>query len=182
MELVAKTIDTPVGVYPAPLNPAFFKELKKCKTNEDLFKLVEPNGFINPDALNEVKARELLGEYQDWRKEVIFNNGVTKNVKPKQKAPVFLVMALSSIVCEHGEERHQLLETTTELDFSPNIDKEDYCGPDGKPNPEGLIMMTNAFIYGLSNNVHYGAGKGFQTKEEHLEYIITELTRSVNSV
>ena len=74
MNPVAKTIDTPVGIYPAPLHPGFAKQLSLCQTNEDLFKLVcgpTGSGFVNPDALNEVFARYLYSEYLVWKKAVI---------------------------------------------------------------------------------------------------------------
>ena len=67
MELVAKTIKTPVGAYPAPLDPYFVTVLAACQNDEDLFQLVETKqGFINPDALNEVEARGLYADYCKW--------------------------------------------------------------------------------------------------------------------
>lgn len=50
------------------MNPAFSKTLENCKTDEDLFKLVEKNGFINPDAFTELNARGLYHKYQEWKR------------------------------------------------------------------------------------------------------------------
>lgn len=69
MELKAKTINTPVGKFKAPLNPHFTEILKNCETDEDLFELVKPNGHINPDALNEVEARGIYPYYWKWVNE-----------------------------------------------------------------------------------------------------------------
>lgn len=67
MKIQAKTISTPVGIFPAPLNPHFQTELEKCETKEDLFAIVvETNGFINPDAINEVVVRGWYSEYVDF--------------------------------------------------------------------------------------------------------------------
>ena len=44
------------------------REYELGKTDEDLFKLVEENGFINPDAFTELNARGLYNKYQDWKK------------------------------------------------------------------------------------------------------------------
>jgi len=71
MKIKAKFIITPVGFFPAPLHPAFPDELANCETNIDLFELVEQNGFVNPDALNEVEIRNLYPEYVDWKKSKI---------------------------------------------------------------------------------------------------------------
>ena len=68
MKVEARSIKTPIGYYLSPLNPSFVKELEECQTNEDLFKLVDVNGFINPDAFNEVNARNLYGDYCRWKK------------------------------------------------------------------------------------------------------------------
>lgn len=68
MKVSAKKIKTPVGYFPAPMSPAFKGQLEKCKTNEDLFNLVEEKGFINPDAFNEVDSRGLYQEYQQWKR------------------------------------------------------------------------------------------------------------------
>ncbi len=68
MKAKATHVQTPVGKFPFPMNPGFTKILSECKTDEDLFKLVEPNGFINPDAFTELQARGLYHKYQDWKK------------------------------------------------------------------------------------------------------------------
>ena len=67
MKPKAKVVKTPVGLFPFPMNPAFKDRLKACKTNEDLFQLIEENGFINPDAFAELQARNLVAEYADWK-------------------------------------------------------------------------------------------------------------------
>ncbi len=75
MEVLSKTIETPLGVLKAPLHPKFSDDLKKCDTNQDLFRLVEssPWGHINPDAWNEVEKRGLVGEYKKWRDSIEVN-------------------------------------------------------------------------------------------------------------
>lgn len=70
MESKAKKVQTPVGNFPFPMNPAFTKHLDKCKNNEDLFNLVEENGFINPDAFTELSARHLVQEYRNWKSKI----------------------------------------------------------------------------------------------------------------
>ena len=67
MKAKAKFIKTPVGPFSFPMNPGFTKVLESCQTNEDLFKLVEPRGFINPDAFAELEARGLYHEYKNWK-------------------------------------------------------------------------------------------------------------------
>ena len=69
MKAKSKFVKTPVGKFPFPMNPAFSGTLEKCKTNEDLFKLVQENGFINPDAFTELNARGLYFEYKKWKNE-----------------------------------------------------------------------------------------------------------------
>lgn len=69
MKPIQKTAPTPIGNIPAPMSPRFEKDLEKCETNEDLFEIVEDNGFINPDAFNEVCARGLYIDYQQWKKK-----------------------------------------------------------------------------------------------------------------
>lgn len=69
MEPVAETIETPVGVMRTPLHPGWPGKLARCSTNEELFALVDVNGFIDPDALNEVLARRLYGEYFRWKQK-----------------------------------------------------------------------------------------------------------------
>ncbi len=68
MKAKAISVKTPVGHFPFPTNPGFNQTLSKCETNEDLFKLIEENGFINPDAFTELNARGLYLEYQEWKK------------------------------------------------------------------------------------------------------------------
>ena len=60
-------METPYGYFPAPMSPAFTTALAKCEKDEDLFALVEENGFINPDAFNEVNARGLYFKYKEWK-------------------------------------------------------------------------------------------------------------------
>ena len=67
MKPKAKYVQTPVGNFTFPMNPGFSKTLQNCKTNEDLFELIEPNGFINPDAFTELNARGLYHEYKKWK-------------------------------------------------------------------------------------------------------------------
>jgi len=64
--VVAKTIRTPVGRLKAPLHPLFAKRLSGCTCNADLFALVCPRNYVDPDALNEVEARGLMGAYAEW--------------------------------------------------------------------------------------------------------------------
>ena len=69
MKAKAKYVETPVGKFPFPMNPAFSEILENCKTDEDLFKLVEnENGFTNPDAFTELNARGLYHKYQEWKR------------------------------------------------------------------------------------------------------------------
>ena len=68
MEAKSKHVETPIGNYPFPMNPLFTETLKNCQTDEDLFKLVEPNGFINPDAFTEIQSRGLYFKYKEWKK------------------------------------------------------------------------------------------------------------------
>lgn len=68
MKPIAKTVNTPAGKFPFPMNPAFKEDLELCQTNEDLFELVEWHGFINPDAFSEVMARGLISDYKKWKK------------------------------------------------------------------------------------------------------------------
>jgi hypothetical protein len=67
MKAKAQHVKTPVGNFPFPMNPAFSKTLENCTTDEDLFELVEENGFINPDAFTELNARGLYQKYREWR-------------------------------------------------------------------------------------------------------------------
>ena len=69
MKPVAKYVKTPVGRFPFPMNPGFKNTLNRCESNEDLFKLVEENGFINPDAFTELNARGLYFEYKKWKQK-----------------------------------------------------------------------------------------------------------------
>ena len=69
MDAKAKTVETPIGDFPFPMDPAFTDHLANCKTDEDLFKLVECNGFINPDAFTEINARGLYFKYKKWKEE-----------------------------------------------------------------------------------------------------------------
>lgn len=68
MEAKSKFVETPVGKFSFPMNPAFSKILENCETDEDLFKLVKENGFINPDAFTEVNARGLWYKYKEWER------------------------------------------------------------------------------------------------------------------
>lgn len=70
MEAKAKYVKTPVGKFPFPMNPSFTNTLAKCKTNEDLFNLVEEKGFINPDAFTELNKRGLYTQYQKWKQQI----------------------------------------------------------------------------------------------------------------
>lgn len=68
MKIRANHIETPIGFLPAPLSPDFPRVLGECKTNEDLFKLLESKrGFVNPDVFAEIEARGLYQEYKKWR-------------------------------------------------------------------------------------------------------------------
>ncbi len=67
MKAKSKTIKTPIGLFSFPMNPGFTQILDNCKSDEDLFKLVEKNGFINPDAFTELNARGLYNEYKKWK-------------------------------------------------------------------------------------------------------------------
>jgi hypothetical protein len=67
MKPTATHVKTPVGPFPYPMAPGFAKQLEACKTNEDLFALVEENGFINPDAFTELIAMGLTSEYKKWK-------------------------------------------------------------------------------------------------------------------
>ena len=92
MEIKAKTISTPAGVFPAPLDPHFAKELAKCDTKKDLFQLVETReGFIVPDAMNEVVVRGWYNDYFKWSNEtrhpmipptLRYKNTIIEGVRP----------------------------------------------------------------------------------------------------
>jgi len=68
VKMQATHVDTPLGPYQAPLAPNWPAKLAQCETEEDLFALVRENGMVNPDALAEVLARGLYGEYLSWTK------------------------------------------------------------------------------------------------------------------
>lgn len=76
MKLQAKSIKTPAGYFPAPINPAFTNQLESCQTNEDVFKLVEQDGFINPDAFNEVNKRRFYPDYCKWKEQRLKAKGL----------------------------------------------------------------------------------------------------------
>jgi hypothetical protein len=65
---------TPYAIYKGPLSPSWRSDLAKCKSEEDLFALVMPIGFINPDALNEVRARKLYRKYCEWKRKQAEHN------------------------------------------------------------------------------------------------------------
>jgi len=67
MKSLAKDIDTSIDKLSFSLNPRFKDKLEKCETKEDLFRLVEENGFVCPDALREVEIRGWYKEYRAWR-------------------------------------------------------------------------------------------------------------------
>jgi hypothetical protein len=71
MKPKAKKIKTPLGFFPAPLNPGFKKQIESFTSNEELFQIVEVNGFINPDAFNEIIARDLYPEYIKFKNNKI---------------------------------------------------------------------------------------------------------------
>lgn len=49
------------------MNPGFRGKLAACSTQEDLFYLCkDESGFVEPDAFGEIRARGLLGAYEDW--------------------------------------------------------------------------------------------------------------------
>jgi hypothetical protein len=73
MKMLAKIVKTPIGILPAPLNPNFIKKLEKCKNKYDLFKIVVTNGYICPDAFNELETRNLILEWQKYNNESIRN-------------------------------------------------------------------------------------------------------------
>jgi len=50
-----------------PFNPFWRHTVAVCRSKEELFEEVEPHGFINPDALNEVTAQGLYGDYLNWK-------------------------------------------------------------------------------------------------------------------
>jgi hypothetical protein len=62
----ARTIRTLFGTFDAPFHPSFAKKLSRCRCNADLFRLVCPRNFVDPDALNEVQSRGLMLEYTEW--------------------------------------------------------------------------------------------------------------------
>ena len=67
MKMKAAWIQTPIGKLPAPLHPTFPDRLADCHSDEELFALVQPGDFIDPDAWNEVNARDLVSAYYRWR-------------------------------------------------------------------------------------------------------------------
>jgi len=67
MKIKGKIIKTPVGEYQSPLNPHFKEILSNCNTVEDLFNIVEYQGFIDPDAFNELIVRGLCSQYKEWK-------------------------------------------------------------------------------------------------------------------
>lgn len=67
MEPIAKTTEIRGVVMPTPMNPGFTGRLNACRTNEDLFYLCKDvSGYVEPDAFAEIRARGLLGAYEDW--------------------------------------------------------------------------------------------------------------------
>ena len=75
MKPKAKVVQTPFGSMPFPLSPRFLDALSKCQTNEDLFSIVEENGFINPDAFAELSARHLVNDYEKWKEKKCVAHG-----------------------------------------------------------------------------------------------------------
>jgi len=51
-------------------NPFWHRVVALCKSKEELFEQVEPEGFINPDGLREITAQGLYSDYLNWK-----NNG-----------------------------------------------------------------------------------------------------------
>lgn len=67
MEPTAKTTEIRGITMPTPMNPGFTARLHACRTNEDLFYLCKDvSGYVEPDAFAEIRARGLLGAYEDW--------------------------------------------------------------------------------------------------------------------
>jgi len=52
-----------------PFNPFWRHTVALCTSKEELFEQVEPHGFINPDALNELTAQGLYNDYLNWKNE-----------------------------------------------------------------------------------------------------------------
>lgn len=111
MEIQAKTISTPAGAFPAPLDPHFANELAKCDTKEDLFQLVETRqGFIVPDAINEVVVRGWYNDYFKWSNEtrhplipppLRYKSTIIEGVKPanklSEKVKIALIIEINAI-------------------------------------------------------------------------------------
>lgn len=74
MKPYATRIDTPIGRIEAPLDPCFATDLHRCKTNVDLFLLVERGGYIYPDALNEIMVRGLYNNYLQWKESIALSS------------------------------------------------------------------------------------------------------------
>jgi hypothetical protein len=70
-----------------------------------------------------------------------------------------------------------LQETKIRLEVSENLDIQQYITEKGNYNKDGTKALTNAFVQGLSANIHQAHQNGIMDSAEHLRFVISELER-----
>lgn len=78
--------------------------------------------------------------------------------------------------------RPVMISTDIFLSLSDNLDKSAYTDAGGLPWGEaGIKAVTQSFLQGLITNVKLADQRGWITRTDHVEYILHEFNRSLNS-
>lgn len=91
--------------------------------------------------------------------------------------------AICELILRHkkGDTTSKHVATSFNLDVTDNLNRDSYFTTDGLPNSEGSKILTNVFVQGLIGNIAQSAKNGFEDPQAHLEKIITDLKKGVES-
>ncbi len=89
----------------------------------------------------------------------------------------FVAKVESQFVHNGGTQGSRLDNTIFDLDPSYNLKRDIYKTKDNLLTQEGLKMFTATLVSGIIASTVYGKDQGFFQGEDHLEYIVREISR-----
>jgi hypothetical protein len=82
---------------------------------------------------------------------------------------------------EKGDTASTHIATKLRLDIPDNLSESIYLEDEGMPTKDGIKPLSITFIQGLVGSIHMADSKGWWKKEDHLQWVIEELKRSMNA-
>jgi hypothetical protein len=107
---------------------------------------------------------------------------MSKENKQEEGFMEFGFRGICELVLRHkkGDTTSKHVSTSFNLDITDNLNRDSYF-TDGLPNAYGTKVLSNVFVQGLIGNIAQANQNGYIDSETHLEIIIADLKKGLES-